>query len=252
MNTRVLCTLLLSALMLTGCGRMSLYNDLTESQANQVAAALLGNGVDAEKKLSKDKKGWMVSVQKADMAYAMQILNAEGLPSERYETLGEVFRKKGFVSSPLEEKARYLHGLSQELSHTLSTLDGVRHARVHIAMPDRDVLTNEAKPSSASIVIVAHPNANIGQRETDIKAIVKDSIEGLDDVNKVTVKFFDGEVVEPPMAESPTVLKAQLGAVTNPVVLALLFGTGIIGWLVAFWRARRTADMVARERDARR
>ncbi len=251
MKARVLCTLLLSALVLAGCGRMSLYNNLTEAQANQVAAALLGNGVDAQKKLSKDKKGWVVNVQKADMAYAMQILNAEGLPSERYETLGEVFRKKGFVSSPLEEKARYLHGLSQELARTLSTLEGVRHARVHIAMPDRDVLTNEAKPSSASIVIVAHPEANISQRETDIKAIVKDSIEGLDDVNKVTVKFFDGQAVEAPIAQAPTVLKAQLGAVANPIVLALLFGTGIIGWLIAYWRVRRGTVIVDSNRDQR-
>ena len=188
--------LALLATFLVACGKVDLYNGLSETQANEVAAALLAQQISADKRRSDDKKTWVVAVAKADMADAMRVLNSAGLPRPEYTSLGAVFAKKGFVSSPLEEKARYVHGLSQELAQTLTAISGVREARVHIAMPERDALTAEAKPSSASVVIVHQPGSLVASRETDIKAIVKDGVEGLDDVNKVTVKFFEAPPME--------------------------------------------------------
>lgn len=240
MKLTTLISALAVCLLLAGCGKVSLYNGLTEAQANEVTAALLTAGVSALKRRSDDKDSWMVSVDEVDMAYAMQVLNSQGLPSERFDTLGEVFKKKGFVSSPLEEKARYLHGLSQELAHTLAGLQGVHHARVHIAMPERDYLSDEGRPSSASVVIVAQRDADINHRETDIKAIVKDSIEGLDDVNKVTVKFFPAPTPAPERPTGPEAV-THLNAMLGPGVLGLLLVFGTIPWLWTFWRSRRKA-----------
>ena len=39
-------------------------------------------------------------------------------------------------------------------------------------------------------MVIERPGANLEMRETDIKAIVTDGIEGLRDINRVTVKFF--------------------------------------------------------------
>jgi type III secretion protein J len=51
-------------------------------------------------------------------------------------------------------------------------------------------LDDKPQSASASVVIIERPGANLELRETDIKAIVTDGIEGLKDINRVTVKFF--------------------------------------------------------------
>lgn len=182
--------LFLAVGLLAGCTRAPLYSDLTETQANEVQATLLAAGIDARKAAIAKSKGWSISVDREDIPQAMTILNTFGLPRQPLRTLGEVFPKEGFVSSPLEERARYVFALSQEVEQTLMQLDGVVDARVHIAIPERSVLDDKPPSASASIVIIEQPGANLEARETDIKAIVTDGIEGLNDVNRVTVKFF--------------------------------------------------------------
>ena len=180
----------LTVCLLAGCTRGPLYSDLTEPQANEVQAALLSAGIDARKEAMVKSKGWAIEVDRSDVPHAMAVLGASGLPRQPLRTLGEVFPKEGFVSSPLEERARYVFALSQEVEQTLLQLDGVVDARVHIAMPERNVFDDKAPSASASVVIIEQPGASLEARETDIKAIVTDGIEGLSDINRVTVKFF--------------------------------------------------------------
>jgi len=178
------------ACVLAGCARTPLYSALTEVQANEVQAALLSAQIDADKNPVPKSDLWSVSVAHDKIPQAMAVLNASGLPRLRLHTLGDVFPKEGFVSSPLEERARYVFALSQEVQHTLMQLDGVVDARVHIALPDRNLLDDKPQSASASVVIIERPGAALESRETDIKAIVTDGIEGLRDINRVTVKFF--------------------------------------------------------------
>ena len=180
----------LTVCLLAGCTRGPLYSDLTEPQANEVQAALLSAGIDARKEAMVKSKGWAIEVDRSDVPHAMAVLGASGLPRQPLRTLGEVFPKEGFVSSPLEERARYVFALSQEVEQTLLQLDGVVDARVHIAMPERSVFDDKSPSASASVVIIEQPGASLETRETDIKAIVTDGIEGLSDINRVTVKFF--------------------------------------------------------------
>jgi type III secretion protein J len=182
--------LLWGAAILGGCGRNPLYSDLTESQANEVQAALLSVHIDADKTPMVKSKGWSVSVARDEIPKAMAVLNAAGLPRQPLRSLGDVFPKESLVSSPLEERARYIFALSQEVQQTLMQLDGIVDARVHIALPERSLLDDRPQSASASVVIIERPGANLEMRETDIKAIVTDGIEGLRDINRVTVKFF--------------------------------------------------------------
>jgi type III secretion protein J len=182
--------LMLAAGILTGCSKSPLYTDLTEIQANEVQAALLSAHIDAQKAQMTKAKGWSIAVAHDEIPNAMAVLGAAGLPRQSLRTLGDVFPKESFVSSPLEERARYIFALSQEVQQTLMQLDGIVDARVHIALPERSLLDDKPQSASASVVIIERPGANLELRETDIKAIVTDGIEGLKDVNRVTVKFF--------------------------------------------------------------
>lgn len=191
MNPRQLVPALAAAsMLLAACGREPLYSKLSETQANEVQSALLNAGISAAKVTMPKDGGYAVEVGMSDVPKSMAVLKAKGLPREQLESMGDVFKKEGFVSSPLEERARYLHALSQELERTLMQIDGVVSARVHIALPEKDMLSEHPNSASASVVIIEEPDANLKERETDIKAIVTDGVEGLDDINRVTVKFF--------------------------------------------------------------
>ena len=172
---------------LTGCGYETLYSNLDEQQANEMLALLLTQGIQA-KKTGLDQQ-WTLQIQRSNLPKAIDLLKSEGYPRKQFESLGDVFKKEGFVSSPVEERARLLHALSQELSNTLSTIDGVVTARVHLAIPERRVLSDETTPSSASVFIKYRSGSEVANQAASIKALVVNSIEGLP-YDNVTVTFF--------------------------------------------------------------
>ncbi len=176
--------------LLVGCSDSPLYSKLTEDQANEIEAELLSIGIDARKMPTKEEDVWSITVPREHIPAAVKALKSLGLPRRPKQTMGEVFAKEGFVSSPMEERARYLYALSQEFQTTLMEIDGVASARVHIALPETTPLQENKPSASASVIIIQEPGVDLSLYETDIKAIFTDGVEGLDDVNKVTVKFF--------------------------------------------------------------
>jgi len=254
-SLRVLC-IVSFAFALGACGRTMLYANLDEQQANQVQGALLAAGIDADKRPADNKKGWSVEVGKHDFPLAMQLLEARGLPSAPFESMGMVFKKEGFVSSPLEERARYLYAIAQELEHTLEQIDGVVKARVHIALPEPDPVGDKQTSASASVVIIQDAGSELADRETDIKAIVTDAVEGLENVNKVTVKFFarsESDAVHALAQPSTATPQGRLGPV--PVAAAVGVPAVVGGIVLALWAwfgARRRTGLVARDSETRR
>jgi len=179
-----------SGLLLSACGREPLYTDLDQQQANEMLAVLLHADIDARK--TRVDKSWSIEVGRSKLPKAMEVLKAEGFPHEKFDSLGQVFHKEGFVSTQLEERARLLYALSQELSKTISQIDGVVVARVHLAIPERRPLSNERSPSSASVFIKYKPGSQVANKAASIKAMVVNSVEGLPYEN-VTVTFFASE-----------------------------------------------------------
>jgi type III secretion protein J len=103
-----------------------------------------------------------------------------------------VFKKEGFVSSPLEERARLMHALSQEIANTISSIDGVVMARVHLSVPEKDPLSDKVPPAAASVFIKHRANVNLQGQTGHIKALVVNSIQGLS-YDNITVAFFQAE-----------------------------------------------------------
>jgi type III secretion protein J len=220
--------------LLAGCSSADLYSQLSEKQANELIAALQSAGIPADKR-TKDSKGWTVRVGQADFARAVDTLRAEGLPRDEFESLGRVFRKEGFVSSPLEERARLIYGLSQELSNTLSSIDGVVVARVHLAVPERDPLADRPQAASASVMVKHRPGVDMSQHIGQIKALVVNSVEGLS-YDHVTVSLFAAQDAAR-SAVRPVTPPPSAGGV-QPVGLALGAGGLALGAAVAFGALR--------------
>jgi type III secretion protein J len=177
----------LAAVVAAGCTRIDLYTNLSEQQANEVAAVLIAAEIDADKRLS-ESKAWSVRIDKSNLPRAMDVLETSGYPKHSAPTMAEVFRKDGFISSPLEERARFIAATSQELQQTILHMNGVLDARVHLALPERDPLSDTVLPPSASVFVKYAENAKFNESGgmANVKAIVRDAVEGLS-VDRITV-----------------------------------------------------------------
>jgi type III secretion protein J len=175
---------LLAALLLSACDT-ELYNNLDQRQANEMVATLQQRGIPAQRVIVKGGQ-YTVVVDKGRFAESIAILNEAGLPKQEFQTMGQVFKKDGLVSSPLQERAQMIFALSQELSRTVSEIDGVLSARVHLVLPENDPLRQQLVPSSASVFIRHRSDAPVGSLVPQVKMLVANGVAGLS-YDKVSV-----------------------------------------------------------------
>jgi type III secretion protein J len=224
----------LLALTLVACSRSELYTGLTEHQANEMVSLLQTSGIESKKE-SREGGTFAITTQQENFSRAIELLHANGLPRGSFDNVGQVFKKEGFVSSPVEERARLTYALSQELANTLQTIDGVIVARVHLAVPEKDPLSDKPKPASASVFIKYRAGRDLSGQVGQMKALVVNGVEGLP-YDNVTVALFPAETVSalPVAAASPA----------NAFSLPLLIAAGVGGVLLIFggllWWLRRS------------
>ncbi len=177
------------ALVLAGCdSETTLHAGLGERQANLVMAALLDAGITC-RKTPGEEGTWNVMVMDSKFAAAVNLLESKGLPRREFQGVGEVFKKTGMISSPSEERIRFMDALAQDLSRTIAGIDGVIDARVHVVLPENDPFARNSLPSSAAVAIRSRWDADLSDSIPAIKGLVKNSIEGLA-YDKIVVTIF--------------------------------------------------------------
>jgi type III secretion protein J len=184
LRTPRLAAITLCALTLAAC-KVDLYTNLDQQPANEMVAALQRSGIPAERIIGKGGR-FAIAVDDSRFADAVRTLSDNGLPKQEFATLGDVFKKDGLVSSPVQERAQMIFALGQELSRTVSGIDGVLSARVHIVLPENDPLRQQLVPSSASVFIRHRSSVPMGGRVPQIKMLVANGIAGLS-YDKVSV-----------------------------------------------------------------
>jgi len=241
---RLIATVIVASTVLCAC-QSDLYTKLSEAEANEMVALLLRNGISASRAASKDGTS-VVRVEDGYFADAVALLNEAGLPRPKFATMGDVFADTKLISSPTEERARFIYATSQELSKTLSEIDGVISARVHLVLPKNDPLKEDYKPSSASVFIKHEASVSVSPLLPQIKTLVANSIEGLT-YDRVSVVFVPGERAYRP----PATAAVKHGSLADPVLglldrspysaAALLLGVGacLAGASLFFSRRRR-------------
>jgi type III secretion protein J len=243
--------LVLSATMLAGC-KIDLYTSLSEEEANAILAILLENGIKANK-LLVDEGSVTVQIEETDMLPAINLLKQAGYPKKTRDSLGSVFQKTSIMSSPFEERVRFIYALSQELSETLAQIDGVLTARVHIVLPKEHEVGEALVPSSAAVFVKHRSGVDLDFYSPQIKRLVSNAIEGVS-YEKVSIVLVEAdEVMHAVMpADMPTVdtflglriFTEDQGAfrivgfsAAAAILLLILVNIAIV---VAFLRARRT------------
>ena len=181
-----------AVLLLAGCDKeATLHSGLEETQANLVMAALLDAGIGCHK--SPGEEGtWNVMVSEPKCAAAVNLLERQGLPRRPRQGVGEVFKKTGMISSPSEERIRFMDALAQDIARTITMIDGVVDARVHVVLPENDPFARNVMPSSAAVAIRSRWDADLVDLVPSVKGLVKNAIEGLA-YEKIQVTIFRDE-----------------------------------------------------------
>lgn len=241
---RVVCALV-GLLLLAGC-KADLYTNLSEYEANQILAVMMANNISADKQAVGEV--FTVTVEKSDMLRAIALLNDKGLPHSARDSIGTVFQKSGIISSPFEERVRYIYALGESVAQTISQIDGVVSARVHVVLPEEPQLGQPVRPSSAAVFIKHEPNVDLEFFVPQIRRLVSSAIEGLDyaavtvvlteaaptEVAPVaqgqneTVEVLPGLAVRAADAPRFWIFLYGAGAAVLVLVLALLGGFGLL------------------------
>lgn len=173
---RTVMTALAVIMLLAGC-KTEVYQGLTETQANAMMSVLLKNGIEPEK--TQTKAGYTLAVESDRVAQTLELMRDHNLPREDYETMGGIFAAKGMISSATEEKARMTYALSQELSETFSTIDGVLTSRVHVVLETQDMATGKTTPASAAVFLRHTPDSQAPNLIPRIQTLTANAVPGL-------------------------------------------------------------------------
>jgi type III secretion protein J len=250
MMMRMILSVLL-VLFLAGCQEI-LFGQLSEHDANEVLAVLADAKIEATKKHVKDNT-WKVEVDKSAFSSAVAVLRSAGVPNTQFSGLQETFKKQGLGSSPVEERARLMHAVAQELEKSIRVVDCVVNARVHINIPTPDRYGSEPVKSSVSILVKHRPGCDVAFLPEQVRTLATNAVENTaaDFVSVMLVAAKDARAVVGGLAQekTPAILLWTAGLVTLmlAVGIGLIFREHLSNW-VAQLKDSGTKDMLGKTR----
>lgn len=107
----------------------------------------------------------------ADKVHSLRIkLASQGLPKGGMRGFELLEEEQSFGTSSFLETARYNQALEGELSKSIATLEGVKNARVHLAIPKQSAFLRNKSGASASVLVSLYPGHSLA--ESQIAGIV--------------------------------------------------------------------------------
>lgn len=141
------------------------------SEIQAVAGALDADGIAY--RISGD--GRTISVDPQDEGRA-RVSSARAGQIVGFEVLDSV----ELGTSPKREMWAYQRGLQGELARTISSLDEIDWAQVHVVMPQRSPFLRDEEAASAAVTVGLVPGGSLSKRQRlGITALVAGAVEGL-------------------------------------------------------------------------
>lgn len=107
----------------------------------------------------------------------------------------EVFDKQSFGVTDFVQRINLRRSLEGELTRTITQLDGVRGARVHLAIPEEQLFTDQQPDTTASVVLDIQPGRALSVAQVrGVAHLVAQSVEGLDAKN-ITILNTKGDIL---------------------------------------------------------
>ncbi len=161
-----------------------LYTDLSSVDSGAVAAKLEESQI--EYNISSD--GSRIMVPSDVVGKARMLLAAAGLPNGG--SMGyEIFDKQsGFGTTNFVQNINQVRALEGELSRTISSLNNIRSARVHIVLPQRKKFSRETRDPSASVVLGINSGSVVDRQQIlSVQSLIASAVSGLKPSNVAVV-----------------------------------------------------------------
>ncbi|MDD3266731.1 MAG: type III secretion inner membrane ring lipoprotein SctJ [Burkholderiales bacterium] len=155
-----------------------LGSTLSEQDSNRLILMLSQNGIDAIKQKAKDGT-YSLLIANGNKDEAIKVMLSNGIPSNKFTNLGEMFKKDGFISSPIEEKSRFIYALQQQISDMIMQFNGVVSVNTNVSMPITDDILSNDHMSSAAVLVKYKSGYNMTMYVSKIKRLVTNSVPGL-------------------------------------------------------------------------
>ncbi len=171
-----------------------LYSNLSTQDATEIAQALQQATIPYQ--LSADESAVMVPEKHIHDARIK--LAGQGLPRGSGVGFELLDKQQTFGVSQFMENARYQHALEGELARTIASINSVRGARVHLAIPKRTVFVRKRSKPTASITVDLYAGRTLSEEQVAaIGHMVAASIPDMD-VSQVTIIDQRGHLLTTP------------------------------------------------------
>lgn len=169
---------------------VTLYHDLDPAQAAPLLQHLQEQGVPYQ----LDDLGTTLKVPQ-ERADELRIeMAGQGMPFAQGLGL-ELFDEERLGMTDYERRVKMQRALQEELRRTITSLDAVLQARVHLVLPEPHVFLKERGESSAAIYLKLNPFVALEQNQIQgIVYLVASSVEGLQPEN-VTLIDSQGNIL---------------------------------------------------------
>lgn len=185
-----------------------LYGNLSDSDASAVVQSLQTAGI--EYKLDATSGAVMVPAERVHDARLQ--LAAQGLPEGKGAGFDMISKDPGFGVSEFMESARYQYALENELARTISSLQAVEAARVHLALPQQSAFVRDRRAPSASVLLQLRRGHRLEPEQVSaIVHMVASSIPELES-ERVTVVDQEGRLLSAPKSAEEAATAQQFEA----------------------------------------
>lgn len=151
-----------------------LFSNLEPEDLKLITSELSKN---REQEYIIDNKG--IKVPKQDVLSLRLELAQQGLPA-RGNIGWEQFDNQDFTRTEFEQNINKLRAIQGELSRTISAIEGINSARVHIVMPQKALFREDEQEPTAAIYLRTQRGASLSKRQIKgITHLVSRSVEGL-------------------------------------------------------------------------
>jgi len=149
------------------------FRPMFEGISQKDQAAIYNALMLADIPVKLDPVSGNVTVSSEEYHKAKLILASQGLPESSIGGFDLVRKDQSMGTSQFMEQMRYKLAMEEELAISIATIDSIRRARVHLAIPKQSVFIRNRAASKASVVVFQHQGRTIstGQVEAIIHMV---------------------------------------------------------------------------------
>lgn len=124
----------------------------------------------ADFKPQLDANNGQITVQSGRYHEARIFLASKGIPKTAPVGLETLKEQSAMTTSQFMEQVRYTAAIEQELAKSITHIQSIQAARVHLALPKQSAFVRDRTPPKASVVITPHPGRYL--TPSQVQAIV--------------------------------------------------------------------------------